>query len=394
MADHSFILTVNGGSSSLKLAVFRRSAKPTPVIRAKIDGAHSAVEIVRFDDRGGRHTASPLECSSRQSVEHAFIEWLMHQYEGPRIAMLAHRIVHGMSLSEPQFITATLIEQLRSLQAFDPEHLPRELELIDTFGKAWPAARQMVCFDTAFHRHLPRVARQLPIPRKYFEQGVRRYGFHGLSYQFLCERLKFLEDPAIERGRVVLAHLGSGASVAAVLDGRSIDTSMAFTPTSGMPMSTRSGDLDAGLVAYLWRQEHLSVEQYSKMINQESGLLGISGTSGDVRELLAHERDDADAAAAIESFCYRCRQSIAAMAAALRGIDALVFAGGIGERAPAIRARICEGLEFLGLELDEQSNTSGSERIGAAASRVRIYVVETDEEYIMANEASRLCPMK
>jgi acetate kinase len=243
---------------------------------------------------------------------------------------------------------------------------------------------QVACFDTAFHHDLPRVARLLPIPRRYEAQGVRRYGFHGLSYAFLMAELARLGDPAATTGRVILGHLGNGASLAAVRDGKSVDTSMSFTPTAGVPMSTRSGDLDPGLVWYLARTEQMNAKQFNEMINFRSGLLGISETSSDMHDLLKSETQDARAAEAIALFCYQVKKWIGAFAAALGGLDTLVFAGGIGENAPAVRTRICEGLGFLGVQLEEERNAANEGLISAAGSRVAVRVIHTDEESVIA----------
>jgi acetate kinase len=243
----------------------------------------------------------------------------------------------------------------------------------------------VACFDTAFHRSMPRVATILPIPRRYESKGVRRYGFHGLSYTFLLQELARQGDAAGEHGRVILAHLGNGASVAAVRDGRSIDTSMAFTPAAGLPMSTRSGDLDPGVLTFLATAEARPPAALQKMVNHESGLLGISETTSDVRDLLARERDDVRAAEALGVFCYQTKKWIAAFAGALGGLDTLVFAGGIGENSAPIRQRVCEGLQFIGLELDEPRNREHARLISTEASRVAVRVIPTDEESVIAH---------
>jgi acetate kinase len=242
----------------------------------------------------------------------------------------------------------------------------------------------VACFDTAFHHDLPRVARLLPIPRRYEAQGLRRYGFHGLSYTFLMGELARLDGTEAARGRIILAHLGNGASLAAVHDGKSIDTSMGFTPAAGVPMATRSGDLDPGLAPYLARTEQMSAKQFGKMVNFQSGLLGISETSSDMRELLDREARDAQAAEAVALFCYQVKKWIGAFAAALGGIDTLIFAGGIGENAPTVRARICEGLGFLGIELNQKRNAGTEPLISPDAGRVRVRVIRTDEELVIA----------
>jgi acetate kinase len=256
------------------------------------------------------------------------------------------------------------MDALRQLADFAPEHLPAEIAMIEACQQRLPDVLQVACFDTAFHRDLPTVSRLLAIPRKFSDTGVERYGFHGLSYAYLLEELGRVAGPQAASGRVILAHLGNGASLAAVKGGKSVDTTMGFTPAAGIPMSTRAGDLDPGLVLYL-----------------QSGLLGVSGTSSDVRDLLAREDEDSQAAEAIALFCYRIRKTIGAFAAALGGIDTLVFSGGIGENAPVIRARVCEDLEFLGIALDVKRNADGVGLISTGAVAVR--VIPTNEEAVV-----------
>jgi acetate kinase len=248
----------------------------------------------------------------------------------------------------------------------------------------------VACFDTAFHHDLPRVAQLLPIPRRYEALGVRRYGFHGLSYAFLMGELTRLVGSEAARGRIILAHLGNGASLAAVRDGKPVDTSMSFTPTAGVPMGTRSGDLDPGLVGYLARTEGLDAKRFNQMITFESGLLGVSETSSDMRDLLDLETRDVRAAEAVALFCYEVKKRVGAFAAALGGLDTLVFAGGIGENAPAVRARICDGLGFLGIELAQDRNAANEAVISAATGRVAVRVIHTDEGRMIAETVYRV----
>ena len=276
-----------------------------------------------------------------------------------------------------------MVEELRQLRLFDPEHLPEEIQLTEAFHRRFPDLPQVACFDTAFHHDLPRVAQLLPIPRRYEAQGVRRYGFHGLSYASLMGELARLAGTEAAQGRVILAHLGSGASLAAVHHGKSVDTSMSFTPTAGVPMSTRSGDLDPGLVWYLARAEAITAKKFNEMVNFQSGLLGVSETSSDMRELLEHEAGDVRGRGG-RVFCYQVKKWIGAFAAALGGLDTLVFAGGIGENAPIVRARICDGLGFLGIELEETRNAANASVISASNSRATVRVIRTDEELMIA----------
>jgi acetate kinase len=294
-----------------------------------------------------------------------------------------------MKHCEPERVTPKLLAELRRITPYDPDHLPREIGLIEAFRRRHSKLPQVACFDTAFHRTMPRVARLLPIPRRHAGKGVERYGFHGLSYTYLMEELGRV-DPAATKGRVILAHLGNGASLAAVHNGKSIDTSMGFTPTSGLVMSTRTGDLDPGLVYYLARAEGMTAAQFQHMVNHESGLLGVSGTSPDLRDLLARERNDVRAAEAIELFCYQVKKWIGAFAAALGGLDTLVFAAGIGENAPLIRKRICDGLGLLGIELDPKRNAKNAPLISRDVGRVKVRVIPTNEELMIARSVARV----
>jgi len=321
----------------------------------------------------------------------ALMDWIEERSGRDALTAVGHRVVHGgPKYSKPQRITAEMVEELHRLSPFDPEHLPEEILLTEEFHRRFPDLPQVACFDTAFHHDLPRVAQILPIPRRYEAQGVRRYGFHGLSYAFLMGELALLAGSEAAQGRVILAHLGNGASLAAVHDGKPVDTSMSFTPTAGVPMSTRSGDLDPGLLWYLVRTEKMSAKQFNEMVNFQSGLLGVSETSSDMRDLLAHETEDVRAAEAVALFCYQVKKWVGAFAAALGGLDTLVFAGGIGEKAPVVRARICDGLGFLGIELEERRNAASEGVISADVGRVAVRVIHTDEELMIAETVRRV----
>lgn len=385
------ILTINGGSSSIRFALYLAGGVPELRLYGKIDRIGVSGTNLTFKDSTGKaQERSIISLADNKSAANFLIDWLEEQNGFKTIRAVGHRVVHGMTHSEPERMTLELLDELHRITPYDPEHLPLEIELIETFRSRYPALEQLACFDTAFHRTMPRVASLLPIPRRYETAGVRRYGFHGLSYEYLMEELVRFGDPAAMKGRVILAHLGNGASLAAVHDGRSIDTSMGFTPTAGLVMSSRSGDLDPGLVSYLARTEQMSAAQFQVMVNQASGLLGVSETSSDLRDLLALEKEDVRAAEAVALFCYQAKKWIGAFAAALGGLDTLVFAGGIGENAPAVRARICEGLEFLGIELDEPQNAANAGVISAAASRVTVRVMRTDEEQMIARKVCRV----
>ena len=380
------ILTINGGSLSIKFALFEAGNSFRRILEGAIEriGLPEATLWVKGVNQAENFSRIVTAPDHTVAVG-ALMDWIEERSGRDALTAVGHRVVQGgPKYSEPQRITVEMVEELRRLNPFDPEHLPEEILLTEAFHRRFPDLPQVACFDTAFHHDLPRVARLLPIPRRCEAQGVRRYGFHGLSYAFLMGELARLAGTEAAQGRVILAHLGNGASLAAVYDGKSMDTSMSFTPTAGVPMSTRSGDLDPGLVWYLARTEQMSAKQFNEMVNFQSGLLGISETSSDMRDLLKHETQDVRAAEAIALFCYQVKKWIGAFAAALGGLDTVVFAGGIGENAPAVRARICEGLEFLGIELEATRNAANAGVISAATSRVGVRVIHTDEEWMIA----------
>ena len=391
-ATAPLVLAINGGSSSIKFALFEVGGSLRRMLDGRIEriGLPEATLLVRSSDLR-ENSSRPVAAPDHTAAIGVLMDWIEERIGAKALTAVGHRVVHGgPDYFKPQIITAEMVEDLRRLSPFDPEHLPEELLLTEAFHRRYPDLPQVACFDTAFHHDLPRVARLLPIPRRYEAAGIRRYGFHGLSYEFLMEELARLGDPAATGGRVILAHLGNGASLAAVRDGKPVDTSMSFTPTAGVVMSTRSGDLDPGLHLYLARTEGLDARQFYEMVSLKSGLLGVSESSSDMRDLLHGERHDVRAAEAVAMFCYQVRKWIGAFAAALGGLDTLVFAGGIGENAPAIRARICEGLEFLGILLEEKQNAANEGVISTDACRVVVRVVRTDEERMIARTVCRV----
>jgi acetate kinase len=386
------VLALNAGSSSLKFALFK-DAEP---LARRFSGAIDRIGLpaATFTLKDG--DARQIERLEIPAPNHAgAMDYLLRRLRemagDAHFDAVGHRVVHGgPHYREPQIIDAAMLAELRRIRSFDPNHLPAEIALMEVFAKKFPGTPQIACFDTAFHRDMPRVAKLLPIPRRYAAKGVERYGFHGLSYTYLVQELERLAGPRAVKGRVILAHLGNGASMAAVRDGKSIDTTMAFTPAAGLVMSTRSGDLDPGLVTFLARSEKMTAAQFDEMVNRESGLLGVSEISPDMRDLLARESEDVRAAEAVALFCYQAKKWIGAYAAALGGLDTLVFAGGIGERAAPVRARICDGLQFLGIELDESRNSAHEEIISGTSSRVEVRIIRTDEELMIARSVCRV----
>jgi acetate kinase len=385
------VLTVNGGSSSIKFALFEANRVMRRVLTGRIEGVGLRQGSFSVKDLGKAGDFSrAVVVPDHTAAVNLLMDWVQGRIKNGALAAVGHRVVHGgPKYWRPQRITPAMIRELHQLSPFDPEHLPEEILLTEAFHRRFPKLLQIACFDTAFHHDLPRVARLLPIPRRYEAKGVRRYGFHGLSCAYLMEELARVAGAKAAKGRVILAHLGNGASITAVRGGKSMDTSMSFTPTAGLPMSTRSGDLDPGISWYLWRTDKLTAKQFHHMINHESGLLGVSETSSDMRELLLREKKDVRAAEAVALFCYQAKKWICGMAGALGGLDTVVFAGGIGENAPEVRARICRGLEFLGIKLDGKRNDATAPIITSKGSAATVRVIRTDEEWIIAKTVCR-----
>ncbi|HEX5646945.1 MAG TPA: acetate/propionate family kinase [Nitrospira sp.] len=385
------ILAINGGSSTLKFALFRAGDVPVRELSGLIDriGSPHATFTWKHERTGhGDHQrlVAPNHAACLDPLM-ACLDGVTHE----PLRAIGHRVVHGgRHYCEPQLVTPVVKEELQRLSPYDPEHLPAEIQLIEVFGRRFPVLPQVACFDTAFHHNMPVVARLMAIPRRYEKLGVQRYGFHGLSYSFLMKELARVGRPGESSGRVILTHLGNGASMAAVNDGRPVDTTMGFTPTSGLPMSRRSGDLDPGLVSFLARTDGMNVDQFHRMVNTESGLLGVSEMSSDMRDLLAHEQSDPRVAEAVSLFCYQAKKAVGSLAASLGGVDTLVFSAGIGEHSPVIRARICDGLEFLGIELDDARNAAGGSVISKEGGKVTVRVMHTDEEREIAGSVMDL----
>ena len=389
-ADRPRILAINGGSSSIRFALYEAGRALERRLYGKVERIGLAGTTLTLVEAGRDASPSRSDIASDPAAAmQALIDRLEAEGGLASLAAVGHRIVHGMERTQPERVGVRLLTELRRLAPYDPDHLPFEIALIEALRERLPRLPQVACFDTAFHGTLPRVARLLAIPRRYEAEGVRRYGFHGLSYAYLMQELRRLGDSAATSGRVILAHLGNGASLAAVRDGRSVDTSMGFTPASGLPMSTRAGDLDPGLLGHFARSEQMSAARFDRMVNHESGLLGVSETSSDVRDLLERAASDVRAAEAVALFCYQARKCIGAFAAVLGGVDTLVFSGGIGENAALIREQICDGLGFLGIELDRERNASNAEIVSAQAARVGVRVIRTDEELMIATLVAR-----
>jgi acetate kinase len=389
--DKACILTINGGSSSIKFALYRAEKLPVRLLHGKIDRIGLKDSTLTFNnEKGNKKYTLKLEISNYKSAVNFLIDWLEKQDKFSSIMAMGHRVVHGMSHTVPELITPELLDELHRITPYDPDHLPNEIELIEAFRQRHPKLPQVACFDTAFHCTMPRVAKLLPIPRRFDKRGVQRYGFHGLSYSYLMKELASIAGTRAAQGRIILAHLGNGASIAAVSKGKSIDTSMGFTPAGGLMMGSRPGDLDPGVVWYMMRSENLTPKQFNNLINHECGLLGVSETSSDMHDLLNSQAKDIRAAEAVELFCYTMHKWIGAFAAALDGLDTLVFAGGIGENSPEVRSRICNGLGFLGIEIEEKRNKANSTVISTNNGQATVRVIHTDEEWMIAKSVCRI----
>ncbi len=386
------ILTINLGSSSLKFALYRASSSK-PGIDLILSGKVERIAIggsrfVARDDRQAVLVERQTELPNYEAALKTVLDWLKTVPGGQELRMVGHRVVHGgAEHNKPQLLTPALLRALKNLIPLAPDHLPQEIEAIEILQRLHPNLKQGVCFDTAFHRTMPRTAQLYGLPMKFAEEGIIRYGFHGLSYEYIVQTLAHEADEKTSRGRIVVAHFGNGASLAGIRDGKSMDTTMGFTPTGGMPMSTRSGDLDPGVILYLLQEKNYSPAQVNELVTKKGGILGLSGISSDMKDLLAKEKESATAAEAIAVFCYQAKKSIGALAAALGGLDTLVFTGGIGENAPEIRQRICAGLEFLGINLDLTQNNSNGSIISGSGSAVTVRVIQANEELMIARHA-------
>ncbi len=378
------ILTMNRGSSTLKSALYESGDHQECLLSMTVDEASASGGRLKISDASGDALLdSPVDSRDGNGALEVMFAWLRERGFLSGLAAAGHRLVHGGSrYRDPQRITPEFLSEIKKLVPLDPDHMPAAIRGIQFVAGKFPDLPQVACFDTAFHSSLPKVARMYALPRSFYDQGVLRYGFHGLSFEYIMRELRALEAK-LASGRVIIAHLGSGASMAAVKDGKSIDTSMGFTPLEGLVMGTRSGDVDPGLLLYLLQEKKMSAKEMSTMLNKESGLLGVSGTSGDMRNLLAKMEQDSRAAEAVDLFCYRAKKYIGAYAAALGGLDVLIFAGGIGERAPVVRKQICDGLDFLGIRLDAPGNETNAPLISSPASGVKVRVIKTNEDLMI-----------
>ncbi len=386
------ILTINSGSSSLKVAVFEIGQGESLILSGRVERIGIDPSTYEIYGAGKEQLArEEVHLPDHPAAIRKLFGYLKSQPATEQLDAVGHRVVHGgAKYHHPERITPGLTEELRKLIPLAPNHLPSEIQAIEAIGKLYPGLTQVACFDTAFHRSMPNVAQWYGLPRHFEEEGILRYGFHGLSYEYILSRLRTEVGDEVADGRVIVAHLGNGCSMAAVHHGKSCDTTMGFTPTSGLVMSTRCGDLDPAVVLHLMESYGMDRKQVHALITQKSGLLGVSGFSSDMQELLHREDRDSAAAEAVELFCYRARKHAAALTAALGGLDTLVFTGGIGENSPAIRSRICRGLEFLGVDIEAARNQENSEVVSSDGSRVTVRVIKTNEELMIARHTRSL----
>lgn len=391
--DHpAHILTINAGSSSVKFALFEMAEAESLLLGGAVE--RIGLGGCRFwakDGRGEPLADEHAQVPDHQAAVERLLAWLRSREGARELDAVGHRVVHGgLHYKQPHRVTPELLSGLADLVPLDPDHLPHEIKAIRAVGRAFAELPQVACFDTAFHRQMPVPAQTVPLPRQFRGEGVIRYGFHGLSYEYIVAELRKEAGDEAADGRLIVAHLGSGASMAAVLGGRSVDTTMGMTPTGGLVMSTRSGDLDPGVVLYLLQEKGMHPAAVSDLVNHRAGLLGVSGSTPDMKELLAREAADPHAAEAVALFCYQARKWVGALAAVLGGLDTLVFTGGIGQNAPKIRERIVADLGFLGIRLDPARNDASAAVVSRDRSPVTVRVMETNEELMIARHVRQL----
>lgn len=384
------MLVLNAGSSSLKFTVYQHVAAEggDVVAHGQIEGIGTAPRFLARNGAGGTLTEESLDGAVKdaRSALEVLSRWLRTNFGGTRLRGVGHRVVHGGARHhKPTQVTAQVLEELRALQPLAPLHQPHNLAAIEAVAQRLPDVPQVACFDTSFHRGQPEVAQLVPLPAEIRSRGVQRYGFHGLSYEYIASVLPHIA-PAAARGRVIVAHLGSGASLCAMRDGKSVDCTLGFTALDGLCMGTRPGAVDPGVILHLFQGFGLSAAEVETLLYKKSGLLGISGVSNDMRDLLASKEPTAKLA--IDYFVYRAAQEIGALSASLGGLDALVFTAGIGEKSVEIRRRICEAVKWQGVELDEAANYKGGPCISRRGSRISVWTIPTNEELMIARHAA------
>ena len=384
-------LAINAGSSSIKFALYRSAPELSPVFEGSIDGIGSNQACFRVRGEPGDTITRHFPIPEQVTAVYVLLDWLGERVVPASLSAIAHRIVHGCAdYTSTTEISDAMLRVLYDGVRSEPQHLPQEIHLIDTLRRRYPAAAHIACFDSSFHAHMPAVASTLAIPHRFEAAGIRRFGFHGLACTWMMRELARVGGAGAADGKVVLAQLGGGASITAVQHGSSCDTTMGLTPAGGIPMGKRSGDIDPGFAWHCLRQQQMTPAQFNHMLNHESGLLGVSGRSADLRVLLEHQASDSRCAAAVDLFVYQTRKAICAMAGAIDGIDTLVFAGGVGENSAEVRLRICAQLTHLGIVIDPERNSAHQALVSSDASRVEVRVMNTDEQWILAEQARLL----
>jgi acetate kinase len=386
------ILTINSGSSSIKLGLYEIGKSERLMLSGSLTriGLTAGVFLVE-DAKGNTLIDQPVDLPDHETALRSLFTWLEKHESDKSLDAVGHRVVQGgQKYSSPHRITPGLMSELKGFIRLAPEHLPHEIKAIQATSHTYPNLIQVACFDTAFHHHMPHLAKIAALPRYYQHEGLIRYGFHGLSYEYIMQELWKEAGKKVANGRVIIAHLGNGASMVAVRKGKSVETTMGFTPVSGLVMGTRAGDLDPGMLIYLIQEKGMRPSSLNEMINEHAGLLGVSGISSDMRDLLKKEKSETHAREAVDLFCYRAKKHLGALVAVLGGLDTLVFTAGIGENSPAVRQRICQNMGFLGIDLDEDRNHTNAAIISPEGANVTIRVMKTDEDLMVARHTYSL----
>lgn len=390
------ILTINSGSSSVKVGLYEMAEAEKLVLFGSMERIGLSAGVFRMTDSSNKplideHTDLP----DHEVALKKMFDWLENHEPRKSLDAVGHRLVHGgPKYNRPHLITSKMLSELKELVPLAPDHLPQEIKAIQATSRSYPDLAQVACFDTAFHRHMPKLAQIVALPRHYQHEGLVRYGFHGLSYEYILQELRKEAGGEAADGRVIIAHLGNGASMVAIQQGKSVDTTMGFTPAGGLVMSTRPGDLDPGVLVYLLVEKGLRPSSLNDLVNRQAGLLGVSGISSDMRDLLDKEAGEAHAREAVDLFCYQASKHLGALAAVLGGLDTLIFTAGIGENAPIVRQRICQNLSFLGIHLDARLNEANASIISRENGPVTVRVMRTDEDLMIARHTYTLIQEK
>lgn len=388
----NYILAINSGSSSLKFSIYEIGENEKLIIRGSIDRIGLGESTFQFTGSLNPNLIElDMELPNHEAAFKVLFNWLEKNKYSEKIDAMGHRLVNGgSSFTRHHLITSQLISTLKRISYLAPDHLSQQIKGMETVSNLYPNLNQVACFDTVFHSDMPREAKMFALPRELWDEGVMRYGFHGLSYEYIMQELNKEVGSGGVDGRIIIAHLGNGASMVAVKNEKGVDTTMGFTPTGGLMMSTRSGDLDPGIITYLLEEKKITPLKLNEMINKKSGLYGVSGISSDMRELLKKETENPDAADAINLFCYQAKKYLGAMTSVLGGVDNIIFTGGIGENSPEIRKRICNGLLYLGIHLDLNQNETNSSIISIAGAPTTVRVTKTNEELMIARHTNQV----